>query len=191
MTQIGTGEYRYEVVRDFFKSPDGEPFGLISRVAADAQDRIYVFQRRNPPVVVFDRDGKYLGAWGSGEVTDPHGLKIVGDTVYTTDRSDSVAKGFTLDGKVTFQLGTPGRHSDTGEIKNWLAERAAGPFNHPTEMIRHPNGGPAHIAVRDAQGKLLARMESRHVHGVGVDSKGDIYAGLTQDRSVDKFIRVR
>jgi len=290
MTQIGTGEYRYEVVRDFFKSPDGEPFGLISRVAADAQDRIYVFQRRNPPVVVFDRDGKYLGAWGSGEVTDPHGLKIVGDTVYTTDRSDSVAKGFTLDGKVTFQLGTPGRHSDTGEIKNWLAERAAGPFNHPTEMIAHPNGdlyvtdgyrnarvhrfakngtlktswgapgkgpgqfhlphsiafddagklyvadrankriqiftpegerlgewtgmggpndisrgkdgnfyiaeqeengGPAHIAVRDAQGKLLARMESRHVHGVGVDSRGDIYAGLTQDRSVDKFIRVR
>jgi DNA-binding beta-propeller fold protein YncE len=290
MTQIGTGDYRYEVVRDFFKSPDGEPFGLISRVASDAQDRIYVFQRRNPPVVVFDRDGKYLGAWGSGEVTDPHGLKIIGDTVYTTDRSDSVAKAFTLDGKVKLQLGTPGRHSDTGEIKNWLAERAAGPFNHPTEMIAHPNGdlyvtdgyrnarvhrfakdgtlktswgapgkgpgqfhlphsiafddagklyvadrankriqiftpegerlgewtgmggpndisrgkdghfyiaeqeengGPAHISIRDGQGRVLARMESRHVHGVGVDSKGDIYAGLTQDRGVDKFIRVR
>ena len=55
MAQIGTGDYRYEVVRDFFKSPDGEPFGLISRVAADAQDQIYVFQRRNPPVVVFLR----------------------------------------------------------------------------------------------------------------------------------------
>ena len=289
MTQIGTGEYRYEVVHDFFKSPDGEPFGLISRVAADAQDRIYVFQRRNPPVVVFDRDGKYLGAWGSGEVTDPHGLKIVGDTVYTTDRSDSVAKGFTLDGKVVLRLGTPGQHSDTGEIKNWLTERAAGPFNHPTEMIAHPNGdlyvtdgyrnarvhrfakngtlkkswgapgqgpgqfhlphsiafddkgllyvadrankriqiftpegetigewtgmggpndisrgkdgnfyiaeqeengGPAHISIRDREGKVLARMESRHVHGVGVDSKGDIYAGLTQERSVDKFARI-
>ena len=38
-------------------------------------------------------------------------------------------------------------------------------------------------------GKVLARMESRHVHGVGVDSRGDIYAGLTQDRSVDKFVR--
>ena len=60
MTQTGTGDYRYEVVRDFFKSPDGEPFGLISRVAADAQDRIYVFQRRNPPVVVFDRAGNLL-----------------------------------------------------------------------------------------------------------------------------------
>src|SRR5436309_14481162 len=140
MTQIGTGEYRYEVVRDFFKSHDGEPFGLISRVAADAQDRIYVFQRRNPPVVVFDRDGKYLGAWGSGEITDLHGLKIIGDTVYTTDRSDSVAKAFTLDGKVTMQLGVAGRHCDTGEIKNWLAARAAGSFNHPNEMFARPNG---------------------------------------------------
>ncbi len=75
MAQIGTGEYTYELIPDFFKLPNGETFGLVSRVAADAQDRVYVFQRKDPPVVVFDRDGKYLGAWGSGEVTDPHGLK--------------------------------------------------------------------------------------------------------------------
>jgi hypothetical protein len=30
-------------------------------------------------------------------------------------------------------------------------------------------------------------MESRHVHGVGADPRGDIYAGLTQDRRVDEF----
>jgi hypothetical protein len=51
-------------------------------------------------------------------------------------------------------------------------------------------GQPAQVCVRDRQGNVLAQMESRHVHGVGVDSKGDIYAGLTQDRSVDKFVRV-
>jgi DNA-binding beta-propeller fold protein YncE len=290
MAQTGAGEYRYELIRDFLKLPDGETFGLVSRVAADAQDRIYVFQRKDPPVVVFDRDGKYLGAWGSGEVTDPHGLKIVGDTVYTTDRSDSVAKSFSLDGKPQLELGQRGVHSDTGQITNWRAERAAGPFNHPTEMIRHPNGdiyvtdgyrnarvhrftadgrlvaswgapgsapgqfhlphsiayddsgklyvadrsnkrvqiftpegqylgewtgmggpndisrgrdgnfyiaeqedngNPAYVTVRDGNGNVLARMPSRHVHGVGVDSKGDIYAGLTQERSVDKFARVR
>jgi len=105
MAQLGTGEYTYELIPDFLKLPAGHSFGLVSRVAADAQDRIYVFQRKDPPVVVFDRDGKYLGAWGSGEVTDPHGLKIVGDTVYTTDRSDSVAKSFTLDGKPLMELG--------------------------------------------------------------------------------------
>src|ERR1700731_4734072 len=122
MAQTGTGEYRYELIRDFCKLPAGQSFGLVSRVAADTQDRIYVFQRKDPPVVVFDREGKYLGAWGSGEVTDPHGLKIVGDIVYTTDRSDSVAKSFTLDGKPLLELGTRGVHSDTGcEGAPWLA----------------------------------------------------------------------
>jgi hypothetical protein len=286
---LGTGDYRYELVRDFCKLPGGETFGLVSRVAADAQDRVYVFQRKDPPVVMFDRDGRYLGAWGRGEVTDPHGLKIVGNTVYTTDRSDSVAKSFTLDGKVRLQLGTRGVHSDTGcDGPPWLALRAAGPFNHPTEMIAHPNGdvyvtdgyrnsrvhrftgdgrlvkswgtpgkaagqfhlphsiaigpegslyvadrsnkriqifsadgdylgewtgmggpnditrgrdgnfyiaeqedcgNPAYVSIRDPAGTVLARMASRHVHGVGVDSRGDIYAGLTQDKSVDKFVR--
>ena len=291
MPQVGSGEYRYEVIRDFFKLPPGESIGVVSRVAADSQDRIYVFQRKNPPVLVFERDGKYLGAWGSGEVRDPHGLKIVDDVVYTTDRSDSVAKSFTLDGKVKLSLGTPGVHSDTGCTgAPWLAQRAAGPFNHPTEMTAHPNGDiyvtdgyrnarvhrftrdgallkswgapghgpgefhlphsivfdsagklyvadranrriqiftpdgdyqgewtgmggpnditrgrdgnyyiaeqeyddkPAYVCVRDANGNVLTRLESRHVHGVGVDSRGDIYAGLTVDRSVDKFVRVR
>ena len=284
------GEYKYDVIRDFFKSPDGEPFGLISRVAADDQDNIYVFQRRDPPVVVFDRNGKHIASWGTGAVADPHGLKIVGGTVYTTDRSDSCAKAFTLDGKVKLALGKPGEHSDTGNVENWLVERAAGPFNHPTEMIRHPNGdiyitdgyrnarvhrftgdgtlktswgtpgkgpgqfhlphsiayddsgklyvadrsnkriqmfspdgeyqgewtgmggpndisrgkdknwyiaeqedagNPAYCTVRSPDGRVIAKMASRHVHGIGVDSQGSIYAGLTQDRSVDKFARVR
>ena len=48
---------------------------------------------------------------------------------------------------------------------------------------------PARVCIRDAKGKVLARLESRHIHGVGVDSRGDIYAGLTVDRSVDKFVR--
>lgn len=42
---------------------------------------------------------------------------------------------------------------------------------------------------RDAKGKVLARLESRHIHGVGVDSRGDINAGLTVDHSVDKLVR--
>ncbi|MGE0225796.1 MAG: 6-bladed beta-propeller [Acetobacteraceae bacterium] len=289
MTQ--STDYTYERIPDFLRPPPGQPLGIVSRVAVDSQDRIYVFQRKDPPVVVFDRDGNYLGAWGSGEVRDPHGMKIVGEIAYTTDRSDSVAKAFTLDGKPLLRLGQPGVHSDTGCTgAPWLAERAAGPFNHPTEMIAHPNGDlyvtdgyrnarihrftrdgtlvwskgapgkgpsefhlphsiafdpegrlyvadrsnkriqiftpdgeflgqwtgmggpnditrgqdgnfyiaeqedgdkPAYVCVRDPKGNVLTRLESRHVHGVGVDSRGDIYAGLTVDRSVDKFVRRR
>ena len=71
MAQTGTGEYSYELIRDFCKLPAGQSFGLVSQVAADRQDRIYVFQRKDPPVVVFDREGKYLGAWGSGRSPTP------------------------------------------------------------------------------------------------------------------------
>ena len=282
--------YKYEVICDFFKLPEGEPIGVVSRVAADSPDRIYVFPRKDPPVLVFERTGKFLRSWGTGEVRDPHGLKIVDDVVYTTDRSDSVVKSFTLDGRVLLSLGQKGVHSDTGCTGSpWLAERAGGPFNHPTEMSRHKNGDiyvtdgyrnarvhrfsadgkllqswgtpgngpgqfhlphsivfddtgtlfvadrsnrriqkftpdgdylgewtgmggpndiargrdgnyyiaeqeydgkPAYICVRDADGNVLTRLESRHVHGVGVDSLGDIYAGLTVNRGVDKFVRV-
>src|SRR5260370_2962596 len=136
MTQVGSGKPTYELIPDCFKLPTGESFGLVSRVATDSHDRVYVFQRKDPPVVVFDREGKYLGAWGSGAVTDPHGLKIVGDVVYTTDRSDSVAKSFTLDGKPLVELGQRGVHSDTGcEGPPWLALRPAAPFNHPTQRL--------------------------------------------------------
>ena len=59
----------------------------------------------------------------------------------------------------------------------------------PPIAEQEDGGNPAYVCVRDAGGKVLARMESRHVHGVGVETRrGDIYAGLTQDRSVDKFV---
>ena len=44
-------------------------------------------------------------------------------------------------GKPLLELGTRGVQSDTGcEGPPYLAQRAAGPFNHPTEMMPHPNG---------------------------------------------------
>ena len=204
MAQSGTGKYTYELMRDFFKLPDGQILRMISRVAADSQDRIYVFQRKDPPVVVFDREGKYLGAWGSGEVTDPHGLKIVDDVVYTTDRSDSVAKSFTLDGKPILELGQRGVHSDTGcEGPPWLAERAAGPFNHPTEMMAHPNGdiyvtdgyrnSRVHRFTRD--GRLVKSWGTPgngegqfHLpHSIAFDDAGKLYVADRSNKRVQIF----
>ena len=114
MTRVGTGTYTYELIQDFPKLPAGEALGVVSTVATDSQDRVYVFQRQDPPVMVFDRDGNYLNRWGIGAITDPHGMTIVDDIVYITDRSDSVAVTFTLDGKPQQVIGKRGVHSDTG-----------------------------------------------------------------------------
>ena len=139
MTQVGTGNYTYELIQDFPKLPPGESFGIVSTVATDSQDRLYVFQRQDPPVMVFDRAGNYLNCWGIGAIADPHGMTIVDDIVYITDRSDSVAVTFTLDGKPLQVIGKRGVYSDTGcEKPGDLVPRAAGPFNTPTELVPGP-----------------------------------------------------
>ncbi len=141
MTTVGTDKYTYELVQDWAKLPQGWTFGLVSAVATDSQERVYIFQRIDPPVVVFDRQGNYLSSWGSGVITDPHGFNISEDVIYVTDRADSVALKFTLEGKPLQVIGKRGVHSDTGcENPGDLVPRAAGPFNYPTEMVPAPSG---------------------------------------------------
>ena len=114
MTTVGSGRYSYEVHETWATLPTGWTFGPVSAVATDSQDRVYAFQRKDPPVVVFDRDGNYLRSWGSSAITDPHGISIDHDIVYLTDRDDHVALKFTLDGKPLMVLGKRGQPSDTG-----------------------------------------------------------------------------
>jgi len=141
MATVGSGKYRYRLVENFGQLPAGETFGNASAVATDSQDRVYVFQRKDPPVVVFDPDGRHLGSWGIGAFASPHGIYIANDIVYLTDRDDSVCLMYTLDGKPLQVLGKRGVHSDTGcEKPGTLVPRSAGPFNYPTEMVPSPSG---------------------------------------------------
>jgi hypothetical protein len=65
---VGTGKYTYELIQDLPKHPPGESLGIVSTVATDSQDRMYVFQRQDPPVMVFDRRDNYLIRDGNGAV---------------------------------------------------------------------------------------------------------------------------
>ena len=141
MTTVGTGKYTYKLIENWAKLPSGESFGMVSAVATDSEDRVYGFQRKDPPIVVFDRDGNFLSSWGNGNFVNPHGIYIADDIVYLTDREGSVAMKYTLDGKPLQLIGTHGVYSDTGcEIAGDLVPRAAGPFNYVTEMVPSPSG---------------------------------------------------
>ena len=141
MATVGSGEYTYELIESWAKLPAGETFGMVSAVATDSQDRVYAFQRKDPPIVVFNLDGSYVGSWGLGAITNPHGIFIKDDIVYVTDREDSVCLRFTLDGKPLQVIGERGVHSDTGcEVPGTLVPRAAGPFNYPAELVPSPWG---------------------------------------------------
>lgn len=193
MMQVGAGAYRYEVNGDFAKLPAGEAFGMISRVTTDSQGNLYVFQRKDPAVQVFDREGRWLRSWGTGAFKRPHGLRIVDDVMYMTDQHANVALIYSLDGKLLREIGNRDQPSDTG-CTDWhvLPLRAAGPFNHPTEMMPGPNGdlyvtdGYRNTRVHrfNSRGELLqswgqpgksAPGEFHLVHSLAIDPAGLLY----------------
>jgi DNA-binding beta-propeller fold protein YncE len=141
MTTVGTGKYSYRLEQDWAKLPPGEEFGTVSAVATDSHDRVYVFQRKDPPVVVFDREGNFLSSWGNGNFENPHGIFIADDIIYLTDREGSVAMKYTLEGQPLQIIGTRGAYSDTGsQVSGEVVPRSAGPFNFLTEMVPSPSG---------------------------------------------------
>lgn len=169
MTKVGSGIYTYELVSDWAKLPAGQTFAMVSAVATDSQNRVYVFQRKDPPIVIFDTDGSFLGSWGDGNFVSPHGFYIGNDEVYLTDRDSSVAIKYTLDGKPLLTLGQHGVHSDTGcELPQELVPRSAGPFNYPTEMVVAPSGD---IYVSD--GYRNARVHRFSGDGTFISSWGE------------------
>ena len=61
---VGSGAYTYRVVADWAKLPAGWTFRDVAAVATDSADRVYVFNRGEHPMCVFDRDGNLLSSWG-------------------------------------------------------------------------------------------------------------------------------
>ena len=51
------GKYKYREVRDWAKLPDGWYLDDVAAVAVDKKDQVYVFNRGNHPMIVFDRAG--------------------------------------------------------------------------------------------------------------------------------------
>jgi len=205
MTIVGSGRYTYELVENWATLPTGWTFGGVSAVATDSQDRVYAFQRKDPPVVIFDRNGTYLGSWGSSVFADPHGINIVNDVIYVTDRNDHVALKFTLDGRPLMVIGERGKPSDTGATKDIeLPPRSAGPFNKPTEMMVAPSGdlyvsdGYRNSRVHrfSGQGALIDSWgqpgktepgEFHLPHSLWVDRQGQVYVCDRENSRIQVF----
>ena len=64
---VGSGDYRYEVNADWAKLPDGWSFKEVGGVGVDSNDNVYVFNRGDHPMMVFDREGNFLRSWGEGQ----------------------------------------------------------------------------------------------------------------------------
>ena len=94
-----------QLFHGFGDEPDGWSFHEVAAVGVDRHDNVYVFNRGEHPMIVFDRDGNFLRSWGEGVFPRAHGLYMApDDTVWLTDDGDHSVRQCTLDGKVLMAL---------------------------------------------------------------------------------------
>lgn len=142
------GERLYAVERPWGRLPEGKVLGRITQLAVDSAGRVYVFQRAEPPVTVFDAEGAWCGGWGADEILDSHGIAIApDDRVFLVDRDAHQIRIYSTAGALLGTLGE--RHSP----------RHGAPFNHPTDVAVAADG---EIYVADGYG-------NSHIHRFAAD----------------------
>src|SRR5207245_4828666 len=107
---VGTGQFKYRVNAVWAKLPDGWSFKGVGGVGVDSSDNVYVFNRGEHPMIVFDRAGNFLCSWGEGQNPRAHGVHMApDDTMFLTDDGGPFVRKVTLDGKVLLDRGAPGK----------------------------------------------------------------------------------
>lgn len=149
-TILGSGAWRYRPVPGWGTLPEGWSFKEVAAVATDSQDRVYAFNRGEHPMIVFDRDGKFLASWGEGLFSRAHGLHIgPDDTLWCTDDGDHTVRHCTLDGRVLMTLGLP---------RQPAPYMSGQPFNRCTHTALSPEGD---LYVSDGYGNAQVHKYSR------------------------------
>lgn len=188
-----TGIPNYQLVAHWPQLPSDAKFGGVSAVATDSADRVYVFHRGKKPIMVFDRDGKYLRSWGDDQVKTAHGLRVDRDNqIWTTDIGNQLVRKYSAEGKLLLTLGKKD-------------QPGAGPdqFNKPTDVAVTASGdfyvsdgyGNSRIVKFSKDGKYLkewgkkgtGESEFNIPHVVCLDDKGRVYVGDRENNRVQVF----
>lgn len=196
----------YKADDHWAKVPPGMGWTEVAAVAVDSNDRVFVFNRGEHPVMVFDRDGSFVTAWGQGLFARPHGITVgPDDTVYCTDDAGHVVHQFTPDGELKLTLGTKGVASDTGatSVDFRTVKRAGPPFHYPTNLAVGPNDdlyvsdgyGNTRVHRYSSSGELLTSWgepgsgpgQFHLPHGIAVDRSGTVYVADRENSRIQLF----
>jgi DNA-binding beta-propeller fold protein YncE len=139
-----------------------------------AEDKLYVIDRDNNRVQVFDKNGTYLYEWGSegegmGQFTLPYGVDVDPDgNVWIADRGNHRVQKFDPDGKFLMKVGSEGNED----------------LEPGSELGKFDN--PRHVAV-DKELKYFYVADSKNhriqkffINGTYVTSFGSLGAGAGQ-----------
>ena len=165
-------------------------------MATDSKDRVYVFNRGDHPMIVFDSDGNFLTSWGEGVFVRPHGITVgPNDTLYCTDDGDHTVRQCTLEGEVLMTIGVPGEPAD------FYSGR---PFNRCTHVALDPKTGDLYVS--DGYGNARVHKytpdgrplfswgepgtdpgQFNIVHNIATDKDGYVYVADRENHRVQMF----
>lgn len=191
--RVGRGTEIYAVVAGWGALPAGIVFGHTHGVVVDSRDRVYVHNRSKDAVVVFDREGHFLGAWGEEFAGGAHGMYLhrEGDSefFYLADPVRHLVVKTTLDGQVVWRLGVP----------NLPDVYPSEELYKPTDVAVAPNGdvyvcdgyGQSWIHQYSARGEWIRSWGGKGAapgqldcpHGIWVDTRGAEPVLLVADRA--------
>ena len=194
--EVGTGDYRYRIVENWAKLPDGWSFKEVAAVGVDKNDNVYAFGRGEHPMMVFDRHGNFLRSWGEGSTRAPTASTWgPDDSIYLTDDGGHFVRKCRIeDGKVLLELGVPGTPAPylSGE-----------PFNRCTHTALSPQGdiyvsdgyGNARVHKYAPDGNLLFSWgepgsdagQFNLVHNICTDADGWVYVADRENHRIQVF----
>jgi len=186
--------------------PAGWSWREATSVAVDSKDNVYVFNRGDHPLIVFDRDGKFVRAWGEGRFNRPHGITIDrDDCLWLTDDGGHAVYKHTTDGERLLTLGTPERPTDTGVqgMDYRTIRHTAGPFHFPCNVAIASDGtifvadgyGNARIHAFSSSGALLRSWGESgsgpgqfHIpHGIAIAPDDTIFVADRENSRLQRF----
>lgn len=203
---VGNDQFLFEAIADWARRPVEYRWQEVSAVAVDSHNNVFVFNRGDHPVMVFDRSGNFLRSWGEGVFARAHGITIgPDDCVYCTDDLDHTVRKFSPDGTLLWKLGTSGQPSQTGATSiDFRTVRYSGPpFYFPTNIALSPEGeiyaadgyGNARIHKFTAEGQLLFSWgepgtgpgQFQVPHGIAVDRNGIVHVADRENSRLQSF----
>jgi sugar lactone lactonase YvrE len=186
----------YRAVENWAQLPSGMEWGQVISAYPDAHGNIWVFHRKDPPILEFDRAGKFVKSFGAGMFKQPHGLTVDHDgNVWVTDQTGQQAVKFSPEGKVLMTLGKAGVAGSGPDTFNGPCDVAVAANGDIFVADGHGGDTNARVVKFSKDGKFIKAWgkkgsgpgEFDTLHRLAMDSKGRLFVADRGNNRIQIF----